>query len=50
MRQVLKRPEAETDLEEIWLFIAQDNVDKADMVLISLRSAANRSRNSRAWA
>ena len=30
---VLKRPQAETDLDEIWWYIAQDNPDAADMLL-----------------
>lgn len=33
MPQVLKRPQAETDLDEIWWFIAQDNPDNADRFL-----------------
>jgi toxin ParE1/3/4 len=33
MSQVLKRPQAETDLDEIWWFIAQDNPDNADRFL-----------------
>ncbi|MBF0542543.1 MAG: type II toxin-antitoxin system RelE/ParE family toxin [Nitrospirae bacterium] len=33
MLKILKRPEAENDLEEIWLYIAQDNPDKADKLL-----------------
>ena len=33
MPQVLKRPQAETDLDEIWGYIAQDNLDKADCFL-----------------
>jgi toxin ParE1/3/4 len=30
MSVVLKRPQAETDLDEIWWYIAQDNPDNAD--------------------
>jgi toxin ParE1/3/4 len=30
---LLKRPEAENDLEEIWWFIAQDSPDNADRFL-----------------
>ena len=30
MPQVLKRPQAEIDLDEIWWYIAQDNPDSAD--------------------
>ncbi len=33
MARVLKRPQAETDLDEIWLYIAQDNPDNADAFL-----------------
>jgi toxin ParE1/3/4 len=33
MPQVLKRPQAETDLDEIWWYIAQDNPDNADRFL-----------------
>jgi toxin ParE1/3/4 len=33
MPRVLKRPQAETDLDEIWWFIAQDNPDNADLFL-----------------
>ncbi|MGA2938344.1 MAG: type II toxin-antitoxin system RelE/ParE family toxin [Syntrophobacteraceae bacterium] len=33
MPQVLKRPQAETDLDEIWWHIAQDNPDNADRFL-----------------
>jgi len=33
MPRVLKRPQAETDLDEIWWYIAQDNPDNADLFL-----------------
>ena len=33
MARVLKRPQAEADLEEIWWYIAQDNPDAADRLL-----------------
>lgn len=33
MARVLKRPQAETDLDEIWWYIAQDNPDNADRFL-----------------
>jgi len=33
MPKVVKRPLAETDLEEIWWYIAQDNPDAADRFL-----------------
>ena len=33
MPRLLKRPEAENDLEEIWWYIAQDNLNNADKFL-----------------
>jgi toxin ParE1/3/4 len=33
MARVLKRPLAGNDLDEIWLYIAQDNPDSADALL-----------------
>jgi toxin ParE1/3/4 len=33
MFSVLKRPLVETDLDEIWWYIAQDNADAADRLL-----------------
>jgi toxin ParE1/3/4 len=33
MMQLLKRPQAETDLEEIWWYIAQNNPQNADNFL-----------------
>lgn len=33
MSRILKRPEAENDLDEIWWYIAQDNPDNADKLL-----------------
>ncbi|MFA4902237.1 MAG: type II toxin-antitoxin system RelE/ParE family toxin [Desulfobaccales bacterium] len=33
MPQVLKLPQAETDLDDIWWYIAQDNADAADRFL-----------------
>ena len=33
MPQVVKRPLAETDLDDIWWYIAQDNPDAADLFL-----------------
>ena len=33
MLRVLKSPEAENDLDEIWWYIAQDNPDNADKLL-----------------
>ena len=33
MPRILKRPEAESDLDEIWLYIAQDNPQNVDKFL-----------------
>ncbi|MDP1774020.1 MAG: type II toxin-antitoxin system RelE/ParE family toxin [Methylobacter sp.] len=33
MPRLLKRPEAESDLDEIWWYIAQDSQHNADMFL-----------------
>ena len=33
MTQVLKRPQAEADLDEIWWYIARDNPEDADRFL-----------------
>ncbi len=33
MVQLLKRPEAATDLEDIWWYIAQDSLEAADRLL-----------------
>jgi len=33
MPRILKRPEAQNDLDEIWWFIAQDSPDNADKLL-----------------
>ncbi len=33
MPRILKRPEAESDLDEIWWYIAQDNPQNADKFL-----------------
>ncbi len=33
MPQIFTRPQAETDLDEIWWYIAQDNPDNADQFL-----------------
>ncbi|MBA2659749.1 MAG: type II toxin-antitoxin system RelE/ParE family toxin [Nitrosospira sp.] len=37
MPRVLKRPEAENDLEEIWWYIAQDSPHNADKFLDSIQ-------------
>ena len=36
MPQVLKRPQAEADLDDIWWYIAQENPDAADRLLDSI--------------
>jgi toxin ParE1/3/4 len=36
MKEILKTPQAETDLLEIWLYIAQDNPAAADRFLEKL--------------
>ncbi len=36
MARILKRPQAESDLDEIWLYIAQDSPDNADAFLDEL--------------
>lgn len=33
MLKIIKRPKAEDDLDEIWLYIAQDSLDNADKFL-----------------
>ena len=33
MLRIIKRPEAENDLDDIWLYIAQDNPNNADKLL-----------------
>ena len=38
MLKIYKSPEAENDLDEIWLYIAQDNPDCADKLLDAHRS------------
>ena len=42
MLRILKRPEAENDLEEIWLYIAQDNPDNADKLLDEIEETSHR--------
>ena len=37
MPRLLKRPEAENDLDEIWWYIAQDSPDHADRFLDRLQ-------------
>ena len=40
--RILKRPEAENDLEEIWLYIAQDNPDNADSLLDEIEETSRK--------
>ncbi len=42
MLRILKRPEAENDIEEIWLYIAQDNVDNADKLLDEIEETSRK--------
>jgi toxin ParE1/3/4 len=42
MSIILKRPEAENDLEEIWLHIAQDNPNKADKLLDEIEETSRK--------
>jgi toxin ParE1/3/4 len=42
MFRILKRPEAENDLEEIWLYIAQDNIDNADKLLDEIEETSQK--------
>ena len=41
MPRILKRPEAENDLDEIWLYIAQDNPQSADRFLDHINEKIN---------
>lgn len=41
MPRILKRPEAENDLDEIWLYIAQDNPRSADRFLDHINEKIN---------
>ncbi|KJU83628.1 Plasmid stabilization system [Candidatus Magnetobacterium bavaricum] len=40
--RILKRPEAENDLEEIWLYMAKDNPDKADKFLDEIEETSRK--------
>ena len=42
MLRILKRPEAENDIEEIWLYIAQDNPDNADRLLDEIEETSRK--------
>jgi toxin ParE1/3/4 len=50
MPKVLKRPQAETGLDEIWWFIARDNPDNADRFLDKIDERCHRFRNFHIWA
>ena len=50
MPQVVKLPLAETDLDDLWWYIAQDNPDAADRFLDKIEDDARHWRNSRIWA
>jgi len=40
--RILKRPEAENDIEEIWLYIAQDNPENADRFLDEIEETSRK--------
>ena len=40
--RILKRPEPENDIEEIWLYIAQDNPDNADRFLDEIEETSRK--------
>lgn len=40
MSQVIRSPEAEDDLAEIWLYVAEDNIEMADRLLDRLNQKA----------
>ena len=42
MLRILNRPEAENDLEEIWLYIAQENPDNADKLLDEIEETSQK--------
>ncbi len=42
MLRILKRPEAENDLAEIWLYIAQDNPDNADKLIDEIEETSRK--------
>lgn len=41
MPTIVKRPQAEADLDEIWWYIAQDNPDAADRMLDRIEESCN---------
>ena len=42
MLRIIKHPEAENDLDEIWLYIAQDNPDNADKLLDEIEETSRK--------
>jgi toxin ParE1/3/4 len=42
MLRILKSPEAENDLDEIWWYIAQDNPDNADKLLDEIEETSRK--------
>lgn len=42
MLRIIKSPEAENDLEEIWLYVAHDNPDKADKLLDEIEKTSRK--------
>jgi toxin ParE1/3/4 len=42
MVKILLRPEAEKDLDEIWLYIAQDSLSSADKLLDEIEETSQR--------
>ena len=45
MSRILKSPEAENDLDEIWWYVAQDNPDNADKLLDEIEETSRNDRN-----
>jgi len=42
MLRIIKHPEAENDLDEIWLYIAQDSPDNADKLLDEIEETSRK--------
>jgi toxin ParE1/3/4 len=42
MVRILKSPEAENDLDDIWWYIAQDNPDSADKLLDEIEETSRK--------
>ena len=49
MLRILKSPEAEDDLDEIWLYIAKDNSYYADKLLDEIEETSQNSHGFRIW-